>query len=69
MYPNFVQVKDVAVVEEGASTAAAPTVTTRVTFNRRRLLNVLFIDRVRPRLATLGATLEREDLDFWKTCR
>jgi hypothetical protein len=38
----------------------------RVVINRRRLLNVLFGDIVRPHLATLGTSLSREDLDSGK---
>ena len=33
------------------------------TMNRRRFINVLFGDVIRPKLATLGAPLERKELD------
>ena len=35
----------------------------RVVINRRRLLNVLFSDIVRPKLAEVGATLTKDELD------
>lgn len=56
--PLFVQTKDAVSVAK----KEAPVVK-RATINRRRLLNVLFGDVVRPKLATLGETLSREELD------
>ena len=35
----------------------------KVTVNRKRFINVLFSDTVRPKLASLGETLDRADLD------
>ena len=64
---TFVQLKDRVIVDvdkEKADTAVVPN--KRSPMNRRRLLNVLFGDVVRPELATLGATLTREEMDEGK---
>ena len=57
--PSFIQAKDKETVKEDSEVALA---VKRAPINRRRLLNVLFGDVVRPHLSTLGASLSKEDL-------
>ena len=59
--PDFVQMKN-RIVEDVDGKKVAPVVK-RLPMNRRRMLNVLFGDVCRPQLATLGATLSREEMD------
>ena len=60
---NFVENKDKIVKKEGKKSDSAEKPKIRVTINRRRLVNVLFGDNVRPKLADLGSALTRKDLD------
>ena len=61
--PTFIQAKDKETEkDENQKTPAVK----RAPTNRRRLLNVIFGDIVRPHLSTLGASLSKEELDSGK---